>query len=196
MDVPNAWGSRNAARSARHEQSVVAFPSERRLSPRSDRSLGVSRADRRTGLAACKPMHQLWKSARRGASWAGRLTGRPRYSARRAKVGFGGECGGSRAARADGAVVWVWNYRSEQLARMERDWAAHTTALGTADAAKWVNRREYCWTQPRATISMSRTTGPCGRPADEAAERRRTAPVSAEIPSAETWFSLEFVQPK
>ncbi len=41
-------------------------------------------------------------------------------------MGFGGECGGSRAARADGAVVWVWNRRFEQLARMERDWAAHT----------------------------------------------------------------------
>jgi hypothetical protein len=61
-------------------------------------------------------------------------------------VGFGGECGGSRAARADGAVVWVWNRRSEQLERMERDWAAHTTALGTAGAAKWVKRREYCLT--------------------------------------------------
>ena len=31
----------------------------------------------------------------------------------------------------------------EQLARMECDWAAHTAALGTADAAKWVNRQEY-----------------------------------------------------
>ena len=172
MDVPNARQPRNGARSARHERSVFAFPSERRLSPRSDRSLGVSRADRRTGLAACKPMHQHWKSARRGASWAGRLTGRPRYSARRAKVGFGGECGGSRAARADGAVVWVWNRRSEQLERMERDWAARTTALGTADAAKWVNRHEYCLTQPRATISINIPTGPCGGPAAEAAERR------------------------
>jgi hypothetical protein len=68
----------------------------------------------------------------------GWVTGRPRYSARRAKVGFGGEFGGSRAARAHGthAWVWVWDRRSEQLARMERDWAAHTTALGTADAAK------------------------------------------------------------
>ena len=87
-------------------------------------------------------------------------------------MGFGGECGGSRAARADGAVVWVWNRRSEQLARMERDWAAPTTALGTAGAAKWVNRREYCLTQPRATISINIPTGPCGGPAAEAAERR------------------------
>ena len=172
MDVPNARQPRNAARSAGGERSVFAFPSERRLSPRSDRSLGVSRADRRTGLAACKPMHQHWRSARRGASWAGRLTGRPRYSARRAKVGFGGECGGSRAARADGAVVWIWNRRSEQLERMERDWAAHTTALGTAGAAKWVKRREYCLTQARATISINIPTGPCGRPAAEAADRR------------------------
>jgi hypothetical protein len=87
-------------------------------------------------------------------------------------VGFGGECGGSRAARADGAVVWVWNRRSEQLARMERDWAAHGTAFGTAGAAKWVNRHEYCLTQPRATISINIPTGPCGGPAAEAAERR------------------------
>ena len=55
------------------------------------------------------------------------------YSARRAKVGFGGEFGGSRKARADGTDVWVWSHRSEQLARTERDWAAS----GTADAAKW-----------------------------------------------------------
>ena len=165
MDVPNACQPRNAARSARDERSVFAFPSERRLSPRSDRSLGVSRADRRTGLAACKPMHQHWRSARRGASWAGRLTGRPRYSARRAKVGFGGECGNGRAARADGAGVWVWDRRAEQLARMEHDWVAPTTALGTADAAKWVKRREHCLTQPCATISTSRTAGLCGRPA-------------------------------
>ena len=38
--------------------------------------------------------------------------------------------------------------------------------FGTADAAKWVKRREYCLTQPRATISTSRTPGPCGRPAN------------------------------
>jgi len=80
-------------------------------------------------------------------------------------VGFGGKCGGSRAARADGAGLWVWNRRSEQLARMERDLVAHITALETADAAKWVNRQEHCWTQPRATISMGMSTGPCGRPA-------------------------------
>ncbi len=58
------------------------------------------------------------------------VTGRPRYSARRAKVGFGGEFGGSRAARAGGTGVWAWNRRAEQLARMEHDLAAHTTALG------------------------------------------------------------------
>jgi len=87
-------------------------------------------------------------------------------------VGFGGECGGSRAARADGAVVWVWNRRFEQLARIEHDWVAPTTALGTAGAAKWVNRQEYCLTQPRATISINIPTGPCGGPAAEAAERR------------------------
>jgi hypothetical protein len=88
-------------------------------------------------------------------------------------VGFGGECGGSRAARADGAGVWVWNRRSEQLARMVRDLTAHTAALGTADAAKWVNRQEHCSTQPRATISMNMLTSPCWRSVTEAAERRR-----------------------
>ena len=87
-------------------------------------------------------------------------------------MGFGGECGNSRAARADGAGVWVWNRRAEQLARMERDLTAHTAALGTADASKWVNRHEYCLTQPRATISINIPTGPCGGPAAEAAERR------------------------
>ena len=54
--------------------------------------------------------------------------------------------------------------------------AARTTALGTADAAKWVNRQEHCLTQPRATISMSRKAGPCGRSVTHAAERRRGAP--------------------
>jgi hypothetical protein len=88
-------------------------------------------------------------------------------------VGFGGECGNGRAARADGAGVWVWNRRAEQLARMERDLTAHTAALGTADASKWVNRHEYCLTQPRATISMGMSTGPCGRSVTESAERRR-----------------------
>jgi hypothetical protein len=91
-------------------------------------------------------------------------------------VGFGGEFVGSRAARAHGTDVWALNHRSKQLARRERDWAmwaAHTTAFGTADAAKWVNRQEYCLTQPRTTIIMSRQTGSYGRPAAEAAERRQ-----------------------
>ncbi len=86
--------------------------------------------------------------------------------------GIRSKCGGSRAARADGAVVWVWNRRSKQLERMERDWVAPITALGTAGAAKWVNRHEYCLTQPRATISINIPTGPCVRPAAEAGERR------------------------
>ena len=84
-------------------------------------------------------------------------------------MGFGGECGNSRAARADGAGVWVWNRRAEQLARMERDLVAHTTALGTADAAKWVwvKRRDNCSTQPRAKISTSMSAGPSGRSVSE-----------------------------
>ena len=88
-------------------------------------------------------------------------------------MGFGGEFGGSRAARADSTHAWVWDHRSEQLARTERDLAAHTTASETAEAAKWVNRQEYCLTQPRATISMGMSTGPSGRSVTEAAERRR-----------------------
>jgi hypothetical protein len=56
---------------------------------------------------------------------------------------------------------------------MDCDLMAHTTALGTADAAKWVKRREFCSTQPRATISMGISTGPSGRSVTEAAERRR-----------------------
>jgi hypothetical protein len=67
---------------------------------------------------------------------------------------------------------------AEQLARMERDWAARTTALGTADAAKWVNRRrqEHCSTQPRATISMSRTPGRCQCLREVGHGRSRAAP--------------------
>ena len=48
-------------------------------------------------------------------------------------------------ARADGINVWALNRRTKQLACMQRDLAAHTTALGTADAPnlglKWVNRQ-------------------------------------------------------
>ena len=173
MDVPSAWQAQKTARLARDERSVVAVPSERRLSPRSDLPLGDSPADRRAGLAARDIKHQHSRSARQCACSAIRLTGRPRYSARRAKVGFGGEFGNGRAARADGAGLWAWDRRAEQLARMERDLTAHTAALGTADAAKWVNRREYCSTQPRATISTGISAGPCGRSATESAERRR-----------------------
>ena len=88
-------------------------------------------------------------------------------------MGFGGECGNSRAPRTDGTHARVWDHRFEQLARIRRDLMAHTTALETADAAKWVKRQEYCSTQPRATISMGISTSLCGRSATESAERRR-----------------------
>ena len=103
------YGKIRAARNqrCRYLSFPLSFPSERRLSPRSDRSLGLSPADRRAGLATSEPMHRHSRSARRGVCSAGRMTGRPRYSARRAKVRFGGECGGSRAVRADGTGVWV-----------------------------------------------------------------------------------------
>ena len=41
-------------------------------------------------------------------------------------MGFRGDFGGSRAARADGTDFLAWNSRSKQLARKERDLAAHT----------------------------------------------------------------------
>ncbi len=41
------------------------------------------------------------------------------------------------------ALVSGYETVGEQLACTERDLAAHTTALGTADAAKWVNQQEY-----------------------------------------------------
>jgi hypothetical protein len=110
----------------------------------------------------------------------------------RAKVGFGGECGNSRAPRADGTHASVWDRRSKQLARMERDLAAHTTALETADAAKWVNRQEYCLTQPRATISMSMSTSLCGRSVTESAERRR-GPLPHWTPKSGGWDRPGFV---
>jgi hypothetical protein len=175
MDVSNAWQVRNTASSARDEGSIVAFPSERRLSPRTDRSLGVSPADRRAGLAACKPMHRHSRSARLRACSAGRLSGRPRYSARRAKVGFGGECGNGRAARADGTHAWVWDRRLEHLAHTERDWAAHTTPVETGDAAKGVHRPKDCATKACKRRGINVTAGPCGRSNAESGKRRRGA---------------------
>ena len=62
-------------------------------------------ADRRDWPASCESMHRRSTSARRRACSAGRLTGRPRYSARRANVAFRGEFGGSRSARAGGMRV-------------------------------------------------------------------------------------------
>ena len=74
---------------------------------------------------------------------------------------------------------------------MECDWAAHTTALGTADAAKWVSRQKNRSTQPRATIGMCISTGRCGRPTAEAAERRLEAGVFAafqRVATVDLWF--------
>jgi hypothetical protein len=59
---------------------------------------------------------------------------------------------------------------------------AHTTALETADAAKWVRRRENCSTQPRATISTSISTGPCVSSVTESAAWRLGAPPPLETP--------------
>ncbi len=88
-------------------------------------------------------------------------------------MGFGRKCGNSRAARADGTHAWVWDRRFEQLARMERDWAAHTTALETADAVKGVHRPKDCATKASKRRGINITAGPCGRPTAESGKRRR-----------------------
>ena len=134
--------------------------------PRSDRSLGASPADRRNWQAACDIIHRHSRAARRACS-ARRVTDIP-SGQRRWDSEANAEAAGR--ARVPGTHAWVYDRRIKQLARMEGDWAARTTALGTADVAKRVNRQEYCLTQPRATISMSRTTG------------RPTAEESADTP--------------
>ena len=101
-------------------------------------------------------------------------------------MGFGGEFGGSRAARADGAGLWTWDHRAEQLARMERDLTAHTAALETADAAKWVNRQEYCSTQPRANLCIDTRD-----PRDEARVPRAEWPAGPDIPPGERRWDSE-----
>ena len=90
-------------------------------------------------------------------------------------MGFGGECGNSRAARADGTHAWVWDRRLEHLARMERDWAAHTTPVETADAAKGVHRPKDCAAKARNRRGINVKAGPCGRSNAESAKRRRGA---------------------
>ncbi len=87
---------------------------------------------------------------------------------------FGSEFGGGRAATADGTDDWVWNRGFEQLARPDRDWVAHATALGTADAAKWVNRQEYCSKQARKLVSRDLPAGSRWRPTLESARMRRS----------------------
>ena len=79
-------------------------------------------------------------------------------------MGFRGECGNSRAARADGTHAWAWNRRFEQLACMKCDWAAHTTPVETADAAKGVHRPKDCAAKARNRRGINMTAGPCGRP--------------------------------
>jgi hypothetical protein len=174
MDVPSARHPRNAARSARHERSVVAVPSERRLSPRSDRSLGDSRADRRTGLAACKPMHQHWRSARRGASWAGRLTGRPRYSARRAKVGFSirrrmrGQPGGESGWRCCLGMEPSVRAAGTHGARL----GGSHHGLGNGGCCEVGEPARVLFDAAARDDQHKIPTGPCGGPTAEAAERR------------------------
>ena len=107
-------------------------------------------------------------------------------------MGFGGECGNSRAARADGTHAWVWDRRSEQLARMERDWAAHATPVETADAAKWVHRPKDCATRARKRRGIIVTAGPCGRSNAESAKRRRGALLHGKIVTPRTQVQTGF----
>ena len=100
-------------------------------------------------------------------------------------MGFGGEFGGSRVARADETGAWMYDRQSEQLPRRGRDWAAHAMVLGTVDAAKWVSRQKNRLPQPRATISTSMAAGRCGRPTAEAAERRLEAGVFAAFQTSD-----------
>ena len=136
----SAWWAQNAARSARHERSVVAVPSD-----------GVSRlaATGRSGFREQidglgwlrAPLHRHSRSARRGACSAGGGRQAPIFRQeseggirRRMRRQPGGESGwrcclgmepSGRAAGTHGA-------------RFE---GSHH-ALGTADAAKWVKRAE------------------------------------------------------
>ncbi len=79
-----------------------------------------------------------------------------------------------RAATADGTDDWVWNCGLEQLTRPERDCVAHATALGTADAAKWVNRHEYCSKQAHKRVSRDLPARSRWRPTLESSRMRRS----------------------
>ena len=137
-------------------------------------------------------MHRHSRSARLCACFVGAVTGRPRYYARRAKVGFGGESGNSRAARADGTHAWVWDRRLEHLARMERDWAAHATPVETADAAKGVHRPKDCAAKARKRRGINVTAGPCGRSTAESARRRRGPSSMGKIVTPRTQVQTGF----
>ena len=82
MDTPTA---RDTARSARDERSVVAIPSERRLTPRSDRGF----ASRSTGSADRVRHHAVGMATKTRATkrvfCGGRLTRRPRFTPSRGR---------------------------------------------------------------------------------------------------------------
>ena len=107
-------------------------------------------------------------------------------------MGFGGECGNSRAARADGTNAWVWDRRLEHLARMERDWAAHATPVETADAAKGVHRPKDCAAKARKRRGINVTAGPCGRSTAESARRRRGPTSMGKIVTPRTQVQTGF----
>jgi hypothetical protein len=165
MDAPTA---RNTAISARDERSVVAFPSERRLTPRSDRgfaSRSTGSADRVRHYAAC--MVTKIRATKRVFRWPVDSQA-PIYPVMRAKVGFRCEFEGSPAARADDAAAWANRRRAKQLARRAID----TTALGAADpgSVRWgvIVRRKRASAQDR----LKKDARPlCGRPTAEAAEQ-------------------------
>jgi hypothetical protein len=107
-------------------------------------------------------------------------------------VGFGGECGNSRAARADGTHAWVWDRRFEHLARMERDWAAHTTPAETTDAAKWVHRPQDCAAKARNRRGINMTAGLCGRSNAESGKRCRGPSSMKKIATPRTQVQTGF----
>jgi hypothetical protein len=142
LHSPNdAWTSQthavpDTARSARHDRSVVAFPSERHLSSRSDRSLGVSPADQRYWPAACDTMHRHSRSARRCAG-PDIPPGERRWDSEASSEAAGRH---ERTALMSGYGTFGLSssHAGSAIGRLTpRSWE-------TADAAKWVSRREHC----------------------------------------------------
>jgi hypothetical protein len=97
----------------------------------------------------------------------GRVTSRPRYSPRGAKVGLRGEFGGSWAARADGTAIWARDSRSEQLARRERVQASSPLALPFISWFASTESRSWFATSTKVSADSGRSPlkeGACSSP--------------------------------